>query len=177
MADEILTTTEEQLEETQNSNQHYIEAINNLKATTVSKSKYDKLVEENKNLVNSLVNGDYTAAANNTVTEKKSIEDIMKEQAKYANKTDVIGYVETALEFRDRILEETGEDVFMSRGTNINPTQESYLSAQKTADIYRECLDYANGNGQVFINELQRRMTDNPIANMNSAYNKSINRR
>ena len=64
----------------------------------------------------------------------------------------------------------------MSRGANINPTQESYISAQKTADIYRECLDYANGNSQVFINELQRRMVDNPIANMNSAYNKT-NRR
>lgn len=177
MTEEILTQINETELEEQNSNQHYIEAINNLKATTVSKSKYDKLVEENKNLVNSLVNGDYTAVNGQAVTEKKSIDDIMKEQAKYAKKNDVIGYMESALEFRDRILEETGEDVFMSRGANITPTQESYISAQKTADIYRECLDYANGNGQVFINELQRRMADNPIANMHSAYNKTTNRR
>lgn len=173
--EELLNNQNENQPEEQNSNQHYIEAINNLKATTVSKTKYDKLVEENKNLVNSLVNGEYTAV-NAPVAEKKSIDDIMTEQAKCAKKNDVIGYMESALEFRDRILEETGEDVFMSRGANINPTQESYISAQKTADIYRECLDYANGNGQVFINELQRRMVDNPIANMNSAYNKT-NRR
>ena len=176
MADEILNQNNENNLEEDNSNQHYIEAINNLKATTVSKAKYDKLVEENKNLVNSLVNGEYTAV-NAPVAETKSIDDIMKEQAKCAKKNDVIGYIESALEFRERVLEETGEDVFMSRGANINPTQESYISAQKTADIYRECLDYANGDNKVFINELQRRMTDNPIANMNSAYNKSINRR
>ena len=76
-----------------------------------------------------------------------------------------IEFVEKALEFRDRVLEETGEDCFVSKGHNITPTQESYMAAQRTADIYRECLDYANGDNKVFMNELMRRMpNDGPVA-------------
>ena len=37
---------------------NYIEAIKELKANTVDKSAYDKLAEENKQLLNSLVNGE-----------------------------------------------------------------------------------------------------------------------
>ena len=59
---EILT---QQTEETtqQNENQQYIDAIRDLKANTVSKDRYNKLMEENKNLLNSLVNGEVVATA------------------------------------------------------------------------------------------------------------------
>ena len=59
---EILTN---QMEETtqQNENQQYIDAIRDLKANTVSKDRYNKLMEENKNLLNSLVNGESVATA------------------------------------------------------------------------------------------------------------------
>lgn len=74
--------------------------------------------------------------------------------------------VEKALEFRERVLEETGQDCFVNVSKHSIPTEESYRNAQKTADIYRECLDYANGDNKVFINELQRRMIDTPMANI-----------
>lgn len=155
--------------EQENSNQQYIDMIKDLKANTVSKDRYNQLMEENKNLLESLVNGEVVAPAAPEV-EKPPIEDLVREM-RGRNISD-ISFVEKALEFRDRVLEETGEDCFVSKGHNITPTQESYIAAQKTADIYKECLEYANGDNQAFINELQRRMVDNPLANINNKVNK-----
>lgn len=166
---EILTN---QMEETNpfNENQQYIDAIRDLKANTVSKDRYNKLMEENKNLLNSLVNGEsVAAAAPSQQKELPPIQDLVDEMR--GKHLSDIEFVEKALEFRDRILEETGEDCFVSKGHNITPTQESYIAAQRTADIYRECLDYANGDNKVFMNELMRRMpNDGPVAQ--SRYNR-----
>lgn len=142
---------QQQNEEQQQTNEQYIEAIRDLKANSVSKERYNKLMEENKNLLNSLVNGETVTPVAPEV-EKPPIEDLVKEMR--SGKLNDIQLVEKALEFRERVLEETGEDCFVSMGHNVTPTQESYISTQKTADIYRECLDYANGDNKVFINEL-----------------------
>ena len=159
---EILTN--QTTEETQQiENQQYIDAIRDLKANTVSKERYDKLMEENKNLLNSLVNGESVATATPAQQELPPIQDLVDEMR--GKHLSDIEFVEKALEFRDRVLEETGEDCFVSKGHNITPSQESYIAAQRTADIYRECLDYANGDNKVFINELMRRMpNDGPVA-------------
>lgn len=159
---ELNTQTEETTQ--QNDNQQYIDAIRDLKANSVSRERYDQLMEENRNLLNSLVNGESVAtAAPSQQNDVPPIQDLVNEMRK-SRYTD-IEFVEKALEFRDRVLEETGEDCFVSRGHNVTPTQESYIAAQRTADIYRECLDYANGDNKVFMNELMRRMpNDGPVA-------------
>ena len=159
-------------EEQFNDNQQYIDAIRDLKANSVSKDRYNKLVEENKNLLNSLVNGEQLATANSTPQEMRTLKDIMNDQKACALKGDQCGYIEHSLEFRDKLLEETGEDCFVSRGANVTPTEESYRNAQKVADIYKECLDYANGDDKALINELQRRMVESPIANMRTINNR-----
>ena len=78
MNEEILT---QQTEETtqQNENQQYIDAIRDLKANTVSKDRYNKLMEENKNLLNSLVNGESVAAAAPSQAELPPIQDLVNE--------------------------------------------------------------------------------------------------
>lgn len=154
-----------QTEQVENENQQYIDAIRDLKANSVSKDRYNKLMEENKNLLNSLVNGEQIATAI-PVEEKPPIDDLVKEMR--SKTIPDCSFIEKALEFRERVLEETGEDCFVSRGHNITPSQESYAGAQRVADIYKECLEYANGDNKVFINEVQRRMVDNPLANINN---------
>ena len=68
------------IEETNiNENQQYIDAIRDLKANTVSKDRYNKLMEENKNLLNSLVNGEQLAAANPAQPELPPIQDLVNE--------------------------------------------------------------------------------------------------
>ena len=151
-------------EEGQNENQNYIDAIAEMRRTTVPKVKYDKLAAENKSLLMSLVNGE-SVSTETPQEPKRPVEEIVKEMR--TAKSD-IEYVELALEFRDRVMEDTGDDPFVSRGHSVAPTEESYVQAQKVANVYRECLDYAGGDNKVFMNELQRRMVDsNPMANIN----------
>ena len=160
----------QQTNETQeNDYQYYIDAIKDYQTNYVPKARFEKLQNENKQLVASLTNGELIAAAKPQVTEKKQINELIKEMKKPKSSIEM---VEKALEFRERVLEETGEDCFVNcLSTHSIPTEDSYKNAQKTADIYRECLDYANGDNEVFINELQRRMIDNPMANIkNSNY-------
>lgn len=151
-------------EEPAQDNQHYIDAIRELKANSVSIDKYEKLETENRNLLNSLINGEQLAAAESS-QEKKSLDELRNELFRPKKELSNLEYVEKALELRERVMEETGEDCFVSSGHNITPTAESYANAQKVADIYRECIDYANGDSAVFTNELMRYMQDNPIVN------------
>ena len=60
---EQLTNQTNEQNENINENQQYIDAIRDLKANSVSKDRYNKLMEENKNLLNSLVNGEVVATA------------------------------------------------------------------------------------------------------------------
>lgn len=150
----------------ENEYQYYIDAIKDYQTNYVPKARFEKLQNENKQLVASLTNGELIATANTQVSpiEKKPIDQMIKEMKKPKSSIEM---VEKALEFRERILDETGEDCFVNcLSKHSIPTEQSYISAQKTADIYRECLDYANGDEKVFINELQRRMVDNPMASM-----------
>jgi hypothetical protein len=50
-----------------------------LKANSVSKERYNKLMEENKNLLNSLVNGESVATAAPAQPELPPIQDLVDE--------------------------------------------------------------------------------------------------
>lgn len=151
MAEEII---EQQTQENDNSN--YIEAINNLKATTVSKDKYDKLKEENAKLLNSLVKGETIAAA--PETPKKTVNDIRTEL--FTKEHTDLEYVDLALQLRDATLEETGKDIFVSNSTTQPAKEEDYASAQKAADVFKQCIDSSNGDNALFLAHLQNRMLD-----------------
>lgn len=154
----------EQQQPIDNIEQFNMEKYNELKANTVSKDKYNKLEQSYKDLFNSYANGDTYAAA---VPEapKKSLDELRDELFRPKKELNNIEFISKALELRERVIEETGEDCFVSKGPGITPTEQSYIAAQKAADIYQECLDYANGDNKVFTNELLRRMPDSPVIN------------
>lgn len=79
MNEEILTNQPNEQNENINENQQYIDAIRDLKANSVSKDRYDKLMEENKNLLNSLVNGEVVATAAPSQPELPPIQDLVDE--------------------------------------------------------------------------------------------------
>jgi hypothetical protein len=69
-------------------------------------------------------------------------------------------YVTAALELRDAILEKTDgkTDIFVGRGSKFTPTQDDYFRAENTAESLKECVEYANGDSQIFTQEVQRRI-------------------
>jgi len=66
-------------------------------------------------------------------------------------------YVTKALELREAILKKEGRDIFVGRGSNFEPTQEDYYRAENTAEIFKECVEYAQGDSEAFTTELMRR--------------------
>lgn len=136
-------------------NAQYIEAINQLKMSTVEKSKYDKLKEENQQLLNSIVNGN-----THVETKPRATIDELREKLYVTGTKNNLEYVEKTLELRDALMESGERDPFLPRGHQYVPSEEDYVMAERTAEVLRDCVEYADGDSLVFTNELNRRMVD-----------------
>ena len=139
----------------------YISAIKDLKANTVSKSEYEKLQAENKQLIDALANGETIPAS--AETEKPSLDELRANLMKEEQSN--LEFVKNVLALRNAVIEQEGYDPFVPNGSQYVPTPEDVEIAQKVADVYQECVDYANGDSQLFTNELMRRTIDvSPMA-------------
>lgn len=160
MAEEKEPTTQPIVSEpnnVENDSNHYIEAIKEMKANTVDKEAYRKLQEENKQLLNSLVNGETIETEN--AEQKESIEELRTKLfgTKRKDLTN-LEFVENSLKLRDALMESGEMDPFVPVGSKIKPTDEDFAKAKKVAEVLRECVDYAEGNPDVFTDELKRRI-------------------
>ena len=150
MSEEMTTQVLEQ----QVDNTAYIDAIRDLKENTVDKKMYQKLKEERDTLIKSLANGNGSATVE--AVKVRSLEEC-REDFK-APSSSQCEYLEKVLALRDAAIREGEPDPMVAQGHHVQPTIQTYQRAQEIADIYRECLDYADGDDKVLINEIQRRM-------------------
>ena len=133
----------------------YLAAINELKQNSVDRSKYEELRAENKKLLDSIVNGTEIAQP---AAEKKSIEELRANYLKEDQSN--LEYISNALKLREALMAEGKPDPFLPIGEQILPTDEDVATANKVAQVLQECVDYAEGDSNVFTNELQRRLVD-----------------
>lgn len=133
----------------------YLAAINELKANSVDRQKYEELKAENKKLLDSIVNGTEVALPRD---EKKSIEELRANYLKEDQSN--LDYISNALKLREALMAEGKPDPFLPLGEQILPTDEDIATANKVAAVLQECVDYAEGDSNVFTNELQRRLVD-----------------
>lgn len=133
----------------------YLEEINKLKVNSVSKEEYDKLKDENAELLKNIVN----SRVPDKEEPKKPVADIKELRAKL-RKDDPsnLEYVTNVLNLRDAILEQDGVDPFLPVGHKIVPTEQDIEAANRVAAVLKECVDYADGDSQLFTNELYRRI-------------------
>ena len=151
--------TEEQTNETgkvEDMTQDYITAINQLKQNSVDRSEYDKLRSENKKLLDSIVNGQ--TLEQTPVVEKADIAALR--QAYFKQDQTNLEYCTNALKLRNALIENGETDPFLPFGKKIAPTNSDVEAAERVASVLKECIDYADGDSQLFTNELQRRMVD-----------------
>ena len=157
MAEDIEKDSVSEQNNVENDSNHYIEAIKEMKANTVDKEAYLKLKEENKQLLNSLVNGEEIKGQD--AEQKESIEELRSKlfgtKRKDLNNLD---FVENALKLRNALMESGQTDPFVPTGSEIKPTDEDFAKAKKVADTLQECVDYADGDPDVFTDELKRRI-------------------
>ena len=147
-------------------NVDYIEAIKEMKQNTVDKATYNKLKEENKQLLNSLVNGETI-----DVPKKEEVDIDALRKDLFNNDQTNLQYIEKALKLREALLEKGEKDPFLPYGKNIIPTDEDIATADRVARVLQECVDYADGDSDIFTNELQRITVDT------APQRKQINRR
>ena len=139
----------------------YIEQIKKLKESSVSKDDYNKLKADNKKLIDALANG--TQLEGKVDTKIDAVENINNLRKKLFSKESNLSnleYCDTALQLRDALIENGNRDPFLPFGHDVVATDSDYESANRVATIMKECIDYADGDSDIFTNELQRRTVD-----------------
>ena len=141
--------------------QDYLAAIKELKEKSVDRSEYDKLRAENKKLIDAVVNGQ--PGQEEPVVSKHSkeqIDDLRNDLFNSPRELNNLEYVTKAMELREALMENGEPDPFLPVGKQISPTRDDLEGAEKVAQVYRECIEYAEGDSEVFTNELMRRTRD-----------------
>lgn len=138
--------------------QNYIQAINELKANTVSKELYDKLKNENKELLDALVEGKQIELPEQE--KAPDVNELRKELYNPDNELSNLDYVSKTLQLRKAVMDAGGQDPFLPIGDRVTVTSEMIDQAQTVADVLQECVDFAKGDSGIFTAEVQRRTKD-----------------
>ena len=141
--------------------QDYINAIKELKQNSVNRSEYEKLRAENKKLIDAVVNGqpgqEEPAVSKHS---KEQIDDLRNELFNSPKELNNLEYITKAMELREALIENGEPDPFLPVGKKISPTRDDIEKKKKVAQVYKECIEYAEGDSEVFTNELMRRTRD-----------------
>lgn len=136
------------IDEVRNSDANYIDTITELKKNSVKKSDYDKLLEENKKLLDTLVNGDN--AKEDAPEVVMSDEDLKKLINKTTRDTTNLDYITTMLAIRKEMIAKGLEDPMAPKVVNHTNDERDYAKAQRVADFLQECIDNSNGDNETF---------------------------
>lgn len=154
MSEEILNNNNQEL-----TAEDYIKAIKDLKENSVSKDDYQKLVDEKKMMLQNFVNGKYDGTDDDgKAPAHRDINEIREEL--FSREHSNLDYVKLSLELRNALIEEGEPDPFLPVGKRIAPDDSDIAAANRCAQVYEECINYADGDSEVFTNELMRRTVD-----------------
>lgn len=143
----------------------YIKTIAEMKKNSVPKDKYDKLKEENKKLLDALVDGaelppDVLGKIADADSDPEKRIATLREELFGPNRKDMTNLetVQKTLELRKLIIEKTGIDPAVS--PIKRPDDSDYEMADKTAELLESCIEAADGNSEVFTAVLQSKLQD-----------------
>lgn len=150
---------------------NYIEAMAEMKKNMVSKEEYNKVMEENKQLVDALVSGKQIE-----MPEPEPEVDINALRNKIFNTdgndmTD-LEYAETVLSLRDELIKRGELDPFVTRAHDYVPNQADFEDAENVAKALRYAVDVANGNPGLFRTAFQDCVVDSTPTNTQKLLNK-----
>ena len=163
MEDEKLNSVSESQVENDTTN-NYIETINEMKKNTVSKDAYQKLQEENKQLLSTIVNGNYHTDEEEQAREEKPVDLNAIREEMFSGNCSNLKYAEDALKLREEILKRDNVDIFLPHGSHIQPTKEDVESVTNVVSCLQHCIEEADGDSSIFTLELQKYLQDPIIA-------------
>jgi hypothetical protein len=147
----IITNPEDNQEE-----QDPIAIITEMRANTVPKDKYNKLVEDNAKLMRALANGETIKVEE---TPKPNIEELRKEYFDFENKSDV-QVAKDILALREAVIESGDQDPFLPNGRGAVITDQDRNDAQAVADLLQYAIDQSGGDNAVFLAQFSSKLVD-----------------
>lgn len=141
-------------------NEAYIQAINDLKATTISLEKYNQLRGENKKLLDALVKGEQIDIPKE---EKPDIQALRNKLFNNDNDLSNLEYIDTALKLRTALIESGERDPFLPTGDKVDLTSDIVDKANTVAEGLQSIVDFADGDSGIFTAQYQRVVKDSGI--------------
>ena len=152
---------EENVVNVEDNTNDYIDQIKKLKENSVSKDDYNKLKADNKKLIDALANG--SQIEGKVEPKVSSVDKINELRSKLFGKgtnLNNLEYCDTAVKLREALIENGEKDPFLPFGHNVIATESDIETANRVASIMKDCIEYADGDSNIFTNELQRRTVD-----------------
>lgn len=134
----------------------YINEIQKLKETTVSKEDYNKLKADNKKLIEALANGSTIEGKVDTQIEPiEKINNLRKELfGSASNSMNDLDMVSKMLELRKEIIDNGGTDPFLPKGHKVRITDNDKECANRVARVLTECVEDAEGSNRRFMSNV-----------------------
>ncbi len=137
------------------SNVELAKALKELKENSVSKEDYEKLQNENKELVAQIINGE--GGGNGQPTPEKVDVKVLRDELYGPKGADLsnLDFWKKTLQLRQAVIEQEGYDPFLPHGAKIKPNEQDVERAEAVAKTVQKCIDEANENSEVFTALLQ----------------------
>lgn len=150
-----------------------LEQLEALRANTVDKAEYERVVAERNQMFQSLATQPRAATteAPKVDTAKRMSElrtSLYGEDCQLSN----LDYWKNTLELRQLILDQGGRDPFLPYGKDNAIDDDDIKTVNRVVAGVQSCIDYADGDSDIFTNELQRITVDTPVARMASRANR-----
>lgn len=143
-----------------NPNEDYLEIIKEMKKNSVSKEDYDKLREENKKLLSSLVNGEEIEVDSSEEEEEapkrtreeiiKSIDDNCSSLFVEDNSMSNLECAKRIIKYHDDMIELTGNDPFENTGDKFIASDSDKSSPKKTYEYLKNCVEQSQDDPVAF---------------------------
>ena len=137
---------------------NYAEVIKNLKATTVSREEYERVMNENKTLANALA----TSPAKSTddaeveLPTDEYIDELRKKLFKINSGISNREFIKTSLDLRDALMARGGRDPFLPVNKEYIDNPSDMAAVNNLANGLREIVDYSGNDDALFNSELKR---------------------
>lgn len=138
------------------SNVELAKALKELKENSVSKEDYEKLQNENKELVAQIINGE--GGGNGQPTPEQVDIKQLREELYGPKGADLsnLDFWKKTLQLRQAVIEQEGYDPFLPHGAKIKPNEQDVERADAVAKTVQECIDKSEGSSEVFTALLQQ---------------------
>lgn len=144
-----------------NDTQKYLDTINELKRNSVSREEYDKVRNENKTLLENIVNGRTLDAAAEEETPTPTIQELSNKISGEGHEDLLdLDFITSLCDLRDALMERDGVDYAAPTGSQYSADYNDKLTSQKVHDAFRHCIKVADGDNEVFIQEITRITND-----------------